>query len=337
MLRMIAGLEEISAGSIEIDGEDITDLDPKDRDIAMVFQDYALYPHMTVRNNIAFTLKVRKLPKAEIDEAVERVARQLSLTELLDRKPRALSGGQQQRVAIARALVRDPKVFLMDEPLSNLDAKLRVTMRDEIAQLYRDTHPTVVYVTHDQVEAMILGTRIVVMKDGVIQQVDTPQQLYTNPCNAFVAGFIGSPQMNIVPAKLQPIGESWNVCFAADTDVNQAFDLEKTLRVQPDSEQGEQEVLFGIRPEHLRVQVSAVPALDAGSTTNDNPIFTAEVIRHEVMGAEGFLHVSLFGEPLVIKTYTDQTGTIGAKVDITFDPKDCYLFDRETGETLTNP
>jgi energy-coupling factor transporter ATP-binding protein EcfA2 len=319
----------------------------------------------------------------------------------------------------------------MDEPLSNLDAKLRVTMRDEIAQLYRDTHPTVVYVTHDQTEAMILGTRIVVMKDGVIQQVDTPQQLYLNPCNVFVAGFIGSPQMNIMPAKLQLMGDSWHVVIAGSTvqwtvdgrssrservsprageatkqppirsgagsshaaitpeiqyaattpDTTLSFMLEQTLRLQPDVDSGEQEVLLGIRPEHLHVLTSPVPAstlpvpapspfvpalvagptagLDpainagteaanagteaanagterivAGLMANGNPIFTAEVIRHEVLGAEGFLHVSLFGEPFVIKTYTDQTGIIGAKVDITFDPKDCYFFDRETGKTL---
>jgi multiple sugar transport system ATP-binding protein len=323
MLRMIAGLEEISEGSIEIDGADITDLDPKDRDIAMVFQDYALYPHMTVRDNIAFTLKVRKLPKAEIAENVERVARQLSLEELLDRKPRALSGGQQQRVAIARALVRDPKVFLMDEPLSNLDAKLRVTMRDEIAHLYRTTHPTVVYVTHDQVEAMTLGTRIVVMKDGVIQQADTPRNLYLNPCNAFVAGFIGSPQMNIRKVGIQREGERYRVILSRDPAASFFLDEAYFARTYSGSE-----VLLGIRPEHARVLSPEELAQGAVGITVD-------VIRHEIVGAEGYLHVDLFGEPFLVKTYTDRMDTLGGTVPITFNPASCYLFAADTKQTLT--
>ena len=199
-LRMIAGLEDISSGTLKIDGKVMNDVEPKDRDIAMVFQNYALYPHMTVYDNMAFGLKLRKAPKDEIDKMVRNAAKILDLTNLLDRKPKALSGGQRQRVAMGRAIVRNPKVFLMDEPLYNLDAKLRVQMRSEIAKLHQRLGTTIIYVTHDQTEAMTLGTRIVVMKDGVIQQVDTPQNLYEKPQNLFVAGFMGSPQMNFLDA-----------------------------------------------------------------------------------------------------------------------------------------
>ena len=200
-LRMIAGLEDISGGTFKIDGKVMNDVEPKDRDIAMVFQNYALYPHMTVYDNMAFGLKLRKVPKDEIDKKVREAAKILDLEKLLDRKPKALSGGHRQRVAMGRAIVRNPKVFLMDEPLSNLDAKLRVQMRIEISKLHENLGATIIYVTHDQTEAMTLGTRIVVMKDGVVQQVDTPQALYNTPCNLFVAGFIGSPQMNFMDAK----------------------------------------------------------------------------------------------------------------------------------------
>ena len=199
-LRMVAGLEDISSGELIIDGKVMNDVEPKDRDIAMVFQSYALYPHMTVYDNMAFSLKLKKTPKEEIDKAVREAARILDLEKLLDRKPRALSGGQRQRVAMGRAIVRNPKVFLMDEPLSNLDAKLRGQMRVEISKLHQRLGSTIIYVTHDQTEAMTLGTRIVVMKDGVVQQIDTPQNLYDHPCNKFVAGFIGSPQMNMIQA-----------------------------------------------------------------------------------------------------------------------------------------
>ena len=199
-LRMVAGLEEITSGDLYIDGKRMNDVEPKDRDIAMVFQNYALYPHMTVYDNMAFGLKIRKLPKEEIDKKVHEAAKILDLEHLLDRKPKALSGGQRQRVAMGRAIVRNPKVFLMDEPLSNLDAKLRGQMRIEISKLHQNLGTTIIYVTHDQTEAMTLGTRIVVMKDGVVQQVDTPENLYEKPGNKFVAGFIGAPQMNMVTA-----------------------------------------------------------------------------------------------------------------------------------------
>ena len=199
-LRMVAGLEDISSGELYIDGKLVNDVEPKDRDIAMVFQNYALYPHMTVYDNMAFGLKLRKVPKDEIDKKVREAAEILDLSALLDRKPKALSGGQRQRVAMGRAIVRKPKVFLMDEPLSNLDAKLRVQMRIEIAKLHQNLGTTIIYVTHDQTEAMTLGTRIVVMKAGIVQQVDTPQNLYEKPANLFVAGFMGSPQMNFLDA-----------------------------------------------------------------------------------------------------------------------------------------
>ena len=207
-LRMVAGLEDITGGTFEIDGKVMNDVEPKDRDIAMVFQNYALYPHMTVFDNMAFGLKLRKVPKEQIKKQVEEAAKILDLDKLLDRKPKALSGGQRQRVAMGRAIVRNPKVFLMDEPLSNLDAKLRVQMRTEISKLHDRLGATIIYVTHDQTEAMTLGTRIVVMKDGVVQQIDTPQNLYDHPCNQFVAGFIGSPQMNFMDCKVSNGGKT---------------------------------------------------------------------------------------------------------------------------------
>ena len=210
-LRMVAGLEDISSGELLIDGRLVNDVEPKDRDIAMVFQNYALYPHMTVYDNMAFALKLRKTPKEEIDKMVRDAAKILDLEKLLDRKPKALSGGQRQRVAMGRAIVRNPKVFLMDEPLSNLDAKLRVQMRTEISKLHQRLGTTIIYVTHDQTEAMTLGTRIVVMKDGVVQQIDSPQNLYNAPANLFVAGFIGSPQMNFVDAVCQVNGKKVNL------------------------------------------------------------------------------------------------------------------------------
>ena len=208
-LRMIAGLEDISSGELYIDGKLVNDVEPKDRDIAMVFQNYALYPHMSVYDNMAFGLKLRKTPKDEIDKKVHDAAKILDLEHLLDRKPKALSGGQRQRVAMGRAIVRSPKVFLMDEPLSNLDAKLRGQMRVEISKLHQRLETTIIYVTHDQTEAMTLGTRIVVMKDGVVQQVDSPQNLYDKPCNKFVAGFIGAPQMNMIDAQ---VAKKWCRC-----------------------------------------------------------------------------------------------------------------------------
>ena len=246
-LRMIAGLEEISSGDLIIDGKVMNDVEPKDRDIAMVFQNYALYPHMTVFDNMAFGLKLRKVPKDEIKAKVEEAARILDLEKLLDRKPKALSGGQRQRVAMGRAIVRNPKVFLMDEPLSNLDAKLRVQMRSEIASLHNRLGATIIYVTHDQTEAMTLGTRIVVLKDGVIMQVDSPQKLYNEPNNLFVAGFIGSPQMNFIDAKCTIQGDKATLTFG---DYSVVLPDYKAKKLEEGGYNGKT-VVLGIRPEDI--------------------------------------------------------------------------------------
>ena len=228
-LRMIAGLEEISSGELWIGDKMVNDVEPKDRDIAMVFQNYALYPHMSVYDNMAFGLKLRKVPKAEIDKAVHEAAKILDIEHLLDRKPKALSGGQRQRVAMGRAIVRSPKVFLMDEPLSNLDAKLRVQMRVEISKLHQRLQTTIIYVTHDQTEAMTLGTRIVVLKDGIIQQVDTPQNLYNTPNNIFVAGFIGSPQMNLIDAEVKANGSQVDLVLSDTVTITLPVEKSKKL------------------------------------------------------------------------------------------------------------
>ena len=246
-LRMIAGLEEISSGELWIGDKLVNDVEPKDRDIAMVFQNYALYPHMTVYDNMAFGLKLRKVPKADIDKAVHEAAKILDIEHLLDRKPKALSGGQRQRVAMGRAIVRSPKVFLMDEPLSNLDAKLRVQMRVEISKLHQRLQTTIIYVTHDQTEAMTLGTRIVVLKDGIIQQVDTPQNLYDKPNNVFVAGFIGSPQMNLVDAKVVQSGEDVVLMFGS----NSVKLPENKAKILIEKGYVDKTVIMGIRPEDL--------------------------------------------------------------------------------------
>ena len=246
-LRMIAGLEEISGGTLKIGDKVMNDVEPKDRDIAMVFQNYALYPHMTVYDNMAFGLKLRKVPKDQIDKAVREAARILDLEKLLDRKPKALSGGQRQRVAMGRAIVRNPKVFLMDEPLSNLDAKLRVQMRSEIASLHNRLKATIIYVTHDQTEAMTLGTRIVVLKDGVIMQVDSPQKLYNEPNNLFVAGFIGSPQMNFIDAVCKVEGERVTLNFEKTSVVLPPAKAKKLI----DGGYNGKTVVMGIRPEDI--------------------------------------------------------------------------------------
>jgi multiple sugar transport system ATP-binding protein len=253
---MIAGLEDISSGEFRIDGKLMNDVEPKDRDIAMVFQNYALYPHMTVAENMAFALKLRKVPKDEIKAKVEEAARILDLEKLLDRKPKALSGGQRQRVAMGRAIVRNPKVFLMDEPLSNLDAKLRVQMRAEIAALHNRLGVTIIYVTHDQTEAMTLGTRIVVLKDGVIMQVDSPQKLYNEPNNLFVAGFIGSPQMNFVDAVCKVEGEK---AFLEVGDAKLALTPAKSAKLIAGGYNGKT-VVMGIRPEDVHNDVEYVAA-----------------------------------------------------------------------------
>ena len=283
-LRMIAGLEEISSGELKIDGRVVNDVEPKDRDIAMVFQNYALYPHMTVFDNMAFGLKLRKVPKDEIKKKVEEAAKILDLEKLLDRKPKALSGGQRQRVAMGRAIVRNPKVFLMDEPLSNLDAKLRVQMRSEIASLHKRLKGTIIYVTHDQTEAMTLGTRIVVLKDGVIMQVDSPQKLYNEPNNLFVAGFIGSPQMNFIDAVCKVEGERVTLNFEKTSVVLPPAKAKKLI----DGGYNGKTVVMGIRPEDIGDSQIEIEA-------HKDTVFETDVTGYELLGSEVLLYFNVAG------------------------------------------
>ena len=307
-LRMIAGLEDITSGDMVIGDVRVNDLDPKDRDIAMVFQSYALYPHLTVRDNIAFALKLKKMPKEEIAARVEEAARILELTEYLDRKPAKLSGGQRQRVAMGRAIVRKPQAFLMDEPLSNLDAKLRVQMRAEISHLQRQLGVTTVYVTHDQIEAMTMGDRVAVMSRGYLQQVDTPQNLYDRPDNLFVATFIGSPQMNVLRARFERRGDG-AVLHVGDQTIGVAASVlaAKPALLGYDG----QDVAVGIRPEHLE---------DASLAREANDILTGTVTIREGLGSEVLLHVELGAQVVssdgTSTTVSDKaTATMVARVD----------------------
>ena len=317
-LRMVAGLEEISGGDLLIDGVRVNDMSPKDRDIAMVFQTYALYPHMTVYENMAFPLKIAKLGKDEIDKKVREAAEILGITEYLERKPKALSGGQRQRVAIGRAIVRNPKVLLMDEPLSNLDAKLRNQMRAEIIKLRKKINTTFIYVTHDQTEAMTLGDRIVIMKDGVIQQVGTPQDLFDHPRNLFVAGFIGMPRMNIFDAKLVKNGGKYAVALGG-VEVELSADKQErlaALNVAP------QNIALGVRPEHL--------------TLKGDKLLKGTVDVSEMMGSEIHYHVSYEGQDviLIIPTLGNDTVAMGAEIGFTFSGEVAHIFDKETGKNL---
>ena len=323
-LRMIAGLEDISKGELYIGDMLANDVAPKDRDIAMVFQNYALYPHMTVYDNMAFGLKLRKMPKEEIARRVGEAARILGIEEYLDRKPKALSGGQRQRVALGRAIVRDPKVFLLDEPLSNLDAKLRANMRTEISKLYQRLGTTFIYVTHDQTEAMTMGTRIVVMKDGFIQQVDTPQHLYDMPCNEFVAGFIGSPQMNFVDAKLVKEGGKFALKFDEYT-ITLPESKNKNNCLEP---YAGKDVRFGIRPEHVHDE----PDFLAKSTNK----IKANVDVTELMGAEIYLYVNIGGIPITARVEPTSTAKPGDNIEIAFDLEKLHIFDKDTECTITN-
>ena len=322
-LRMIAGLEEISSGDLIIDGKVMNDVEPKDRDIAMVFQNYALYPHMTVYDNMAFGLKLRKVPKDQIDKAVREAARILDLEKLLDRKPKALSGGQRQRVAMGRAIVRNPKVFLMDEPLSNLDAKLRGQMRIEISKLHQRLGTTIIYVTHDQTEAMTMGTRIVVMKDGFIQQVDTPQHLYDMPCNMFVAGFIGSPQMNFINAVLSKNGGKYTLDF----DKYHVPVPESKVNADLDNYVGK-EVVLGIRPEHVHDEPEEIAKAEC--------LLKANVDVTELMGAEIYLYVNINGTPITARVEPTSTAKPGDEIEIAFDLSKIHIFDKDTEKTITN-
>ena len=300
-LRMIAGLEDITDGKLFIDGVEMNDVPPKDRDIAMVFQNYALYPHMTVYDNMAFGLKIRKMDKAEIDRRVREAAKQLDLTIYLDRKPKALSGGQRQRVAVGRAIVREPKVFLFDEPLSNLDAKLRVTMRSELAALHNRLQATMIYVTHDQIEAMTLGTKIVVMKDGVIQQIGAPLYLYNYPINKFVAGFIGTPPMNFLTVKvLEKNGAI--VCDEGSFEINPTEEQAKKLK-----DWVGKEITFGIRPEDLKY-------VEKPAAKDDMQM---KITNKEPLGAETHLYlISNKGQSIIAKTTATAEFRLGDTVNV---------------------
>ena len=327
-LRMIAGLESISSGELYIGDRLVNNVPPKDRDSAMVFQNYALYPHMSVYKNIAFGLTLRNVPKDEIDKRVHEAAKILDLEHLLERKPKALSGGQRQRVALGRAMVRNPAVFLLDEPLSNLVAKLRTSMRSEIARLHRRLDTTFVYVTHDQTEAMTMGDRIVVMKDGLIQQYDTPKVLYDTPCNLFVAGFIGSPQMNFLKAKL--VKEAGGKYSAQLYGLSVPLDEEKCAKLAAKNI-GSQDVTLGIRPEHTQL------VFDGRDGTIEGTLRV-----NEMMGSELHLHVNLNdGTQVILRiptldlTEEQRAGlTYGSKLWFTFPEKVTHLFDPETEESL---
>ena len=324
-LRMIAGLEEISSGELKIDGRVVNDVEPKDRDIAMVFQNYALYPHMTVFANMAFGLKLRKVPKDEIKKKVEEAAKILDLEKLLDRKPKALSGGQRQRVAMGRAIVRNPKVFLMDEPLSNLDAKLRVQMRSEIASLHNRLKATIIYVTHDQTEAMTLGTRIVVLKDGVIMQVDSPQKLYNEPNNLFVAGFIGSPQMNFIDAVCKVEGERVTLNFEKTSVVLPPAKAKKLI----DGGYNGKTVVMGIRPEDIGDSQIEIEA-------HKDAVFETDVTGYELLGSEVLLYFNVAGTAMTAKVDSRTTARMGDHITLAIDPEKIHCFDKETELTITN-
>ncbi len=318
-LRMIAGLEEITEGELYIGDKLCNDIAPKDRDIAMVFQNYALYPHMTVYDNMAFGLKLRKVPKDEIDKKVKEAARTLDIEHLLDRKPKALSGGQRQRVALGRAIVREPKVFLMDEPLSNLDAKLRVQMRTEISKLHKRLNTTFIYVTHDQTEAMTMGTRIVVMKDGIVQQVDTPQTIYEKPENMFVAGFIGSPQMNFTDAKIVKEG---NNLFATFGKEKLPIPADKAKIIEDAGYEGK-EVVFGIRPEHMNDDAKFMEE-------HKNSTISAKIEVMEHMGPETFLYFVCEGTNMVARVEPTTTAQLEQTIKLALDMDKMHIFDKTT-------
>ncbi len=334
-LRMVAGLEEISEGEVYIGDRLVNDVAPKDRDIAMVFQNYALYPHMTVFDNMAFGLNLRKTPKDEIKRRVEEAARILDITHLLERKPKALSGGQRQRVALGRAIVREPKVFLLDEPLSNLDAKLRAQMRTEISKLHQRLGTTFIYVTHDQTEAMTMGTRIVVMKSGLVQQVDTPQNLYLYPCNLFVAGFIGSPQMNFIEAKLLKEGADFFVEFGSE-DTKTRAGVKYKIKLPADKNKNDaleayvdKEVIMGIRPENVHNEEDLIAAYKDG-------IVEANVEVTELMGAETYLYMNCEGQAINARVAPTNTAKPGDKIQIALEPDKIHLFDKDTEITICN-
>jgi multiple sugar transport system ATP-binding protein len=327
-LRTIAGLENPSEGRIIIEDEDVTGLDPRERGIAMVFQNYALYPHMTVRKNMSFPLRIRNYPETEIDERVEEAAQLLEINELLDRKPSQLSGGQQQRVALGRAIVREPSVFLMDEPLSNLDAKLRVQMRTELNEIHQRVGKTTIYVTHDQAEAMTLGDRVAVLNDGELQQIGEPQGLYDQPTNRFVAGFIGEPPMNFMDVDLVESGDDYRV-----RRETMALDLPDDVRRELDGYTGElSDVTFGVRPEDLHdaSEVQTIPVTE-GNT------FEAAVKVVEPMGSDKFLTLEPFEDESEIsaRVSPDSDASVGDVVTLAVDLSKVHIFDDRTGDNVT--
>ena len=324
-LRMIAGLEEVTGGELFIGDRMVNDVAPKDRDIAMVFQNYALYPHMTVYKNMAFGLKLRKMDKKIIDQKVHEAAKILDIEHLLNRKPKALSGGQRQRVALGRAMVRDPAVFLLDEPLSNLDAKLRTQMRTEITKLHKKLDTTFIYVTHDQTEAITMGDRIVVMKDGMIQQADTPRKLYDSPCNMFVAGFIGSPQMNFVDVTLNQTNDGYHITFGSYKIPVQKNKAE-CAELLP---YAGKTVVLGIRPENLHAEEEFLNTLPECK-------IDLKIDIAEMMGAENYLYGTCDGKKLTVRVPGQIQAQCGDTMAVAVDINKMHLFDKETGEVILN-
>ena len=328
-LRLIAGLEEITDGELWIDGQLCNYLEPKERGMAMVFQNYALYPNMTVYGNLAYALKIRKVPKKEIQERVHQVAKILEIESLLDRRPSALSGGQKQRVAIGSAIIRKPKAFLMDEPLSNLDAKLRAQMRIELAKLHRELGTTMIYVTHDQTEAMTLGTRIVVMKDGVVQQVESPANIYNNPRNQFVAGFIGSPSMNFFDAYIGE-EEGRTTLYLGGTELGKKVYVDGSRGQLLKEQENGKKVVIGIRPEDIWEYEDAVHrGFDEASVD-----IVETITAREMPGAEVILYFDAQNKSHAVRLRPDNQTRTGEKLQLYFDPEKLHVFDKETGENL---
>ena len=329
-LRIIAGLEEITDGELWIDGELSNYLEPKERGMSMVFQNYALYPNMTVYGNMAYALKIRKMPKDEIDKKVHEVAKILEIEQLLDRKPAALSGGQKQRVAIGSAIIRKPKAFLMDEPLSNLDAKLRAQMRVELVKLHKQLDTTIIYVTHDQTEAMTLGTKIVVMKDGLIQQVGAPQSIYGNPVNLFVAGFLGSPSMNFFQCTVKAEENNRTALLLDDAKTVKKVYLDGTRGKQIADKYNGRHVILGIRPEDIyELEEAKKLGIENDSVDVDEP-----VVNREMLGAEVILYFDEQGKTLAVRLNPENQTKVGEKVSLYFDMDKAHVFDPETEENL---
>ena len=313
-LRMIAGLETITDGEMYIGDQLMNAVPPKDRDIAMVFQNYALYPHMTVYKNMAFALENRKESKEVIDQKVQKAAKILGLEPYLDRKPKALSGGQRQRVALGRAMVRDPEVFLLDEPLSNLDAKLRTEMRAQLSELHKQLGTTFVYVTHDQTEAMTMGDRICVMKDGIIQQFDTPQKLYHDPDNLFVAGFIGSPQMNFINVNVEKAADGYELVFGETRIPSKVAALESYVG---------KEVILGIRPEHIEADPEFIEK-------NPGACIKVHIDLAEMMGSEDYLYFNIQGQKVIARIPSGKESKEGKDIQLAIDPERIHVFDKDT-------